>query len=80
MIFFDEQTAGKSAWNGSCDRLFSLLYPSETASEMRGRDLISSFGNWLDRWKKMEADLKCQFAVSGGGFSSLDSPPTPKHE
>jgi len=57
--------------------LYCDVYPSETASEMRGRDLISSFGNWLHRWKlgianKMEADLNARLQ-SVGDFSPPDS-------
>ncbi len=50
--------------------LYCDVYPSETASENGRagldfilRELIGSLEVW-----KMEADLKCQFAVSGGGF------------
>ncbi len=46
--------------------LYCDVYPSETASEMRKRAGLESWGVT----NKMEADLKCQFEDSGGGFLS----------
>ncbi len=54
--------------------LYCDAYPSETASEMRGGGtwFRPSGIDWLvGSWgvtNKMEADLKCQFTDSGGGF------------
>ncbi len=66
----------KSAWNGSCDRPFFstvtyiqvkrlLKWEGGTWFHPSGIDWI--VGSW-GVTNKIEADLKCQFAVSGGGF------------
>ncbi len=66
----------KSAWNGSCDRLF---FSTVTYIRVK-RHLKWEGGTWFRpsgidwlvwSWgvtNKMEADLKCQFTDSGGGF------------
>ncbi len=66
----------KSAWNGSCDRLFfsTVMYIRvkrhlkwEGGTWFRPSEIDWLVGSW-GVTNKMEADLKCQFTDSGGGF------------